>query len=268
MPMNNVVISRYGTEKEFIADFVKSIMSESAFTSQHSLVCSIGSNSDSESAVTVTTSAEVDTQLNTAFGNSGNTPCIRFDIDTCCKIAMIRSSAVSSDANGYSFYVIYNGVSDPAPHIPLFVTSSTNATNRTTRTFRYQVISNANAISISVGGVSSTFPLVYSSDIPSIFVYKNNNSDFICGKTIASVMRDVSGNAVTSVNRLGYINNGTDPTAIEIIESKVCVISASSTKIVAMVNVWDSSYNSAVLFPVTIGNSTYVYLNNYTLMPI
>ena len=38
MPMNNVVISKYGTEQQFISELVKSVLGESAFTSYHTLV--------------------------------------------------------------------------------------------------------------------------------------------------------------------------------------------------------------------------------------
>lgn len=270
MPRNNVVISRYGTEKEFISDFIKSVMAESAFSSGgHTLVCKIGGNANITNAVTVTTSTEVDTQLDTVFGNSSNVLVIWFIMDTYATVKIDRVQASSSPTAVYRFRLSFSGVEDTALYEVCFYSGSNIAPiTQETRTFKYQILSNANVVFIAVGGISSQFPLISSSNIPSIFVYKNNNSDFICGKTIASVMRDVSGNAVTSVNRLEYINNGTDPTAIEVIENKVCINSANQNKVVTMVNVWDSSYNAALMFPVNIGNNQYVYLNNYTIMSI
>ena len=86
MPMNNVVISKYGTEQQFISELVKSVLGESAFTSYHTLVCKIGASNDEGQSTIVSTSAEVETALGTVFNSTTNKPNIWLIIDTNVKI--------------------------------------------------------------------------------------------------------------------------------------------------------------------------------------
>lgn len=275
MPMNNVVVSKHSTEKEFISDFVKSIMSESAFTSQHTLVCKIGGGSDISSAVQVSTSTEVDTQLDTIYGTTSNTLNIWFIIDTNTVLNLYRAERISSGTSSYRVMVSFNGISGYGLYsyrtLSMFTYSGSYAPSYDevrTRIFKYQIISNANVVFLLLGGYDATFPLdVSSSYCASMFAYKKG-TEFACGLFPSSTLIGADGQDLQAVDRLPYINNSTNPTAIETIENKVVISSAGQNKVITMDNIWDSSYNPAVLFEVTVGNSTCVYLNNYTLMPI
>lgn len=75
------------------------------------------------------------------------------------------------------------------------------------------------------------------------------------------------GNGLKAVNRLPY-NNSVDTTAIETIQNKVIVTTGGNLKAITMENIWDSTYNYFVMAKMTIGNSQYVYLSNYTVIPI
>lgn len=266
MPMNNVVISKTSTEQEFISEFVKSVMNESAFTSNHTLTCKIGSNITEANAVTVTTNVEVDTQLDTVYGSSSNTPTIWFIIDT---YSVIRFSRASNSTDKYfSCSSFFNGVPGESSNYFYFAggSSSIYRDTVTSRAWKYQILSNANVLLIVFGMYDSKFPFL-PADHPSIFSYKKG-AEFVCGNRVQSTMRSMNGHDLSAVNRLLYINNDTDPTAIETIQNKVVISSVGTVKNVTMDNVWDSTYNSAVMFPVNIGSSQYVYLDNYTLMPI
>lgn len=255
MPINNVVVSRYGTEADFISAFVKSVMNESAFTSNHDLVCKINDVDNINEADTINSVSDADTKINGIYENS-KTPYIWFIIDDHTIIMMLYNN------RKYTFATFFEGVysSSIAPDF------QAGSDAITTRTYKYQIVSNSNVLFFVVGGRSENFPLV-SNNCQTLFVYKNNN-DFACGSTVSSALRSTDLQPLTAVNRLEYVNNATDPTAIETIQNKVIITSAGGNKVITMDNIWDSTYSSALMFEVNIGNNPYVYLNNYTVMPI
>lgn len=285
MPMNNVVVSSYGKEKKFISDFIKSIMAESAFTSQHSLVCKIGSTETESEAVTVT-SAEVDTQLETAFGTATNKPTIWFVIDTNVKIKLTRNSVLSSGTTFYHAYVTVGQFAITQMSSEYFTSSlqykssssssgDDSYNNDTERCWKYQIVSNDKALYLVFGSYNENFPLA--ATIPDssyeriktyqVFSYKNG-TDWIGGLHCGHRLYGADSVRTYAVNRLPYVNNANDPTAIETIQNKVIREYTGTAKVMTMTNIYDSSYNSAVMFPVNIDNNQYVYLNKYTLMPI
>jgi hypothetical protein len=99
------------------------------------------------------------------------------------------------------------------------------------------------------------------------FSYEDN-SNWIGGLHCGSRLYNASGIRDYAVNRLPYFNNVENATDIETITNKVIREWFSTTKVMTMEKIWDSSFNNAVMFSVNVGNEECVYLNNYTVMPI
>ena len=165
-----------------------------------------------------------------------------------------------------------------ATHVSLrFISSSSGRQEYNAayeRMFAYQIVSNANVLYIVFGqyGSNINFPLIPTTSYlcTSLFIYNkttNGSTVYACGKTVDSTLVSSVGNGLKAVNRLPY-NNSVDTTAIETIQNKVIVTTGGNLKAITMENIWDSTYNYFVMAKVTIGNSQYVYLSNYTLMPI
>ena len=267
MSMHNVVVSINGTERNFIAAFIKSVMNEAAFTSQHSLFVRI-KNREPFSDV-----SEVDTELDTVNWGSVTSFFFDFIIDSYAVLRFVRS--IEGSTKEYSVSANFAGVnynySSSTPNIE-FMGSSNTADNLRSRTWKYQIFSNENALYLIFGSYSDVFPLSEKSSSNvikpfQVFSYKNS-SVWFGGFNIGANLHDKTGILSVVKNRLEYTNDSTDPTNVEVIQSKVAVQQNASDKTVTMTNVWDSSFNSAVKFPVSINNASYVYLNNYTLMPI
>lgn len=257
MPYKTVTVSKYGTESDFISEFIKSFMAESVFTSDHTLVCKINSTdvADLDEADTLTLS-NVDTKVSAIYANN-NRPYIWFVIDNATMLKFYYDEREAKWVIAIFFY----GIFDKASYINHG--GGTSATAAATRVWKYQIVSNANVLCICVGDYQATLPLTYQA----AFIYKNN-SDFFCGGGISSTLRSANLEPLTAVDRLKYINDSNDTTAIETIQNKVLVKQGDNSKAVTMSNIWDSTYNYFVMAKVTIGNSQYVYLNNYTVMPI
>lgn len=266
MPVRNVVVSTNSTEKQFISAFIKSIMAESVFVSQHSLVCKIGNNTNYDNSTTVSNDTEVDTQLDTVYANSSNKPSVWFCIDDYIRLNILGINTLSSGGRAYYFHTYFNGSKQNGDIALEFYTGSGTPypSDIKDRAYKYQIVSNSNALFIVFGGAGSQFPLT-TTTYQSIFVYKKG-TDLAYGNTVKTNLISPENTPLKVVDRLPYINNSTNPTAIEVIQNKVIATSAGDTKVITMDNIWDSSYNAAVMFEVTVNNSTCVYLNNYTLM--
>ena len=269
MPIHNAVISKYGTEAEFISAFIKSMMNESAFSSNHTLVCKVNNSDDFATATAINstdTDSEIDTKVNAIF-ESGRQH-IWFIIDTHITVVMVRDT--SSTASNYAFVTDFNGVLGETKVLGFYSGAYIYNYTQATRSYRYQIVSNANVLYIVFGGFNDTFPLV-SNTYPSVFSYKTNSA-FACGSTVSSTLRGADNQESETVDRLEYINNATNPTAIETIHNKVIVTSAGKNKVITMDNIWDSTYSPALMFEVNVTannqNVSAVYLNNYTVMPI
>lgn len=283
MPMNNVVISKYGTEQQFILELVKSVLGESAFTSYHTLVCKIGASNDEGQSTIVSTSAEVETALGTVFNSATNQPNIWFIIDTNVKIHFERFDVLNRGVDYYNVYVdigqfeMRHSSSFTMLHPLKFISNSSNISysTQTERCWKYQIISNENALYIVFGDYAETFPLSTttvdgSSTVTKgfqAFSYKNGNA-WIGGLHCGSRLYGADAIRCYAANRLSYINSSTNPASIETIHNKAVIQNGSSTKSITMSGVWDSTYNSAVMFSVNVGNEECVYLNNYTVIPI
>ena len=283
MPMNNVVISKYGTEQQFISELVKSVLGESAFTSYHTLVCKIGASNDEGQSTIVSTSAEVETALGTVFNSTTNKPNIWLIIDTNVKIHFERFKALNESVNYYEVYVdvgqfeLQSSSSFQMLHALKFISNSSNISysTQTERCWKYQIVSNENALYLVFGDYAEAFPLSVttvdgSSTITKgfqAFSYKNGNT-WIGGLHCGSRLYGADAIRCYAANRLSYINSSTNPASIETIHNKAVIQNGSSTKSITMSGVWDSTYNSAVMFSVNVGNEECVYLNNYTVIPI
>ena len=259
MPYKTVTVSKYGTEADFVSEFIKSFMAESVFISDHTLLCKINSvdlaEADLDEADTLTLS-NVDTKVSAIYANSGR-PYIWFVIDDAAILKFFYDVNASKWVIAIYFYRIFDKAAFVDHH------GGTTATTTATRVWKYQIVSNANVLCICVGDYQATLPLTYQV----VFIYKNNN-DFFCGGGISSTLRGANLEQLTAVDRLEYINDSNDTTAIETIQNKVLLKQGDNSKAVTMSNIWDSTYNYFVMAKVTIGNSQYVYLSNYTVMPI
>lgn len=277
MSMNNVLISRNSKEKRFIADVIASVMNEDAFTSEgHTIVCKVSTTNDFSNAEVITSAANVGTKMDEVFPTS-NTEYFYFwfVIDSNAIISFARSA--NGQTNSYTVTSYFGGVY-PTGNITntlRYSNAVTSVTETALRTWKYQIFSNANVLYIIFGTYedTETFPLQpkdsqfnYTKTFQA-FSYKNSG-EWFGGLYCDAMLYDASGVGSTLINRLEYFNNATDPTDVEIIQSKVAKQSNGVNKTVTMSNLYDSSYNSAVKFPVSINNASYVYLNNYTLMPI
>lgn len=284
MPMRNISISINGTEKDFIFAFIKSVLNENV--SPHTIECKIGTDSTESSAVPVTiaSSDTENTAINNVFANTTSnsvTPNFWFTIDGNIKMRFARGGALNEAKSYYAVYTTIGGVSMTGAYYSEsidFVRDNTGVTNSAERTWKYQLVSNSNVLYIIFGAYSDNFPLyptytnVYTyTKVYQAFSYKkvsDNSTEWMGGLYSGDYLYDSDGIKSFLVTRLNYINNQTDTTAIETIQSKVAKHSSGGYKTIVMDNLWDSSYNQAVMFPVSIGNNQYVYLNNYTLMPI
>ena len=130
MPIHNAVISKYGTEAEFISAFIKSMMNESAFSSNHTLVCKVNNSDDFATATAINstdTDSEIDTKVNAIF-ESGRQH-IWFIIDTHIAVTMARDT--NSTKSNYAFVTDFNGVLGEIKALEFY--SGTSISNYTAR---------------------------------------------------------------------------------------------------------------------------------------
>ena len=285
MPMRNISISSSGTEKDFIFAFIKSVLNENV--SPHTIECKIGTDSTESSAVPVTiaSSDTENTAINNVFANTSSSsvkPNFWFTIDGNIKMRFARNGALNESKSYYAVYTTIGSVSMTGTYYSQsidFMRENTGVTTSAERTWKYQLVSNSNVLHIIFGAYSDYFPLypTYTSGydtrtkVYQAFSYKkvsDNSTEWMGSLYCGFSLYDSDGIKSNLVNRLNYINNQANTTAIETIQSKVAKHSSGGYKTIVMDNLWDSSYNQAVMFPVSIGNNQYVYLDNYTLMPI
>lgn len=287
MPLLNVTISSVSNEKDFIFQFVKSILNQSVFTQNiHSLTCKIGATNTESSAVTVTTESEAQTQLDSVFNPqtpSATTPTIWLIIDSNIKLRFERGNTLNSSATWYLVYTTVGqitfesetGVWELSYTLDFVSGSSYDYTVSTERSWRYQLVFNENVLYIVFGTRDESFPLLSTVRSGSTdktktyqaFSYKDSNN-WIGGLHCGSRLYNASGIRDYAVNRLPYFNNVENATDIETITNKVIREWFSTTKVMTMEKIWDSSFNNAVMFLVNVGNEECVYLNNYTVIPI
>lgn len=282
MPMRNISISINGTEKDFIFAFIKSVLNENV--SPHTIECKIGTDSTESSAVPVTiaSSDTENTAINNVFAStslSSVVPNFWFTIDGNIKMRFYRDGSLNETAAYYRVDTTISGISITGSYYTVAMNFMEDSANRNTsaeRTWKYQLLYNSNVLYIAFGTYSNRFPF-YASDttgytrVYQAFSYKkvsNNSTEWMGGLYCGAYLFDSNGIKSSFINRLDYINDPIDSTAIETIQNKVAKNSAGGYKTITMDNLWDSSYNQALMFPVSIGNNQYVYLNNYTLMPI
>lgn len=293
MSMRNISISSSGIEKDFIFAFIKSVLNENV--SPHTITCKIGTDSIESNAVSVTIASgdTENTAINNVFANTSDynvRPNFWFTIDDNIKMQFTRGEIINSSTSYYSVNTVISGVSfstagyslPQSQSQSLHFSDSTSAIAAASaeRVWKYQLLSNSNVLYIIFGTCSDQIPLypTYISSSGSTitknyqaFSYKKvsgNNTEWMGSWYCGAYLYDSNGIKSSFINRLNYINDPIDGTAIETIQSKVAKHSSGGYKTITMDNLWDSSYNQAVMFPVSIGNNQYVYLNNYTLMPI
>lgn len=286
MSMRNIIISNRRTEKDFIFAFIKSVLNENV--SPHTITCKIGTNSTESDAVPVTIASgdTENTAINDVFANTSSgtiTPTFWFTIDGNIKMRFTRNECISTSVSYYNVNTVVGIVSyGGTGYVQALAFSeyeSASAGDSIERTWKYQLLSNSNVLYIIFGGSNDQIPFspnyIGSSSVSpktyQAFSYKKvsgNNTEWMGGLHCGAYLFDSNGIKSSFINRLNYINNPIDSTAIEIIQNKVAKHSSGGYKTITMDNLWDSSYNQAFMFPVSIGNNQYVYLNNYTLMPI
>jgi len=286
MSMRNISISIRGTEKDFIFAFIKSVLNENV--SPHTITCKIGTDSIESNAVSVTIASgdTENTAINNVFADTSDynvRPNFWFTIDDNIKMNFTRGEDLRSSAGHYYINTAISGISlsgrNILPSLYFSDSNEINAAASVERTWRYQLLSNSNVLYIIFGEYSTQIPLyptVAGSGATLIksyqaFSYKKvsgNNTEWMGSWYCGADLYDSDGIRSFFVNRLDYINSPIDSTAIETIQNKVAKHSTGGYKTMTMDNLWDSSYNQAVMLPVSIGNNQYVYLDNYTLMPI
>lgn len=265
MPMqNNVVLNNY-KERDFFYQLITTLMGESIFTSAHTLECRI--SSDGSYGTKVETTAEINQALDNVYVGSvtNNYPTYFFIIDGKVRIQLQRAYSLNNATNEYVFYSqFYNTAGDSKTITIVNSSSSKGYSENATRMIKYQIVTNNNALFIRFGGYSEGgFPIT-ATHIDSLLYSENN--DTICGN--GGTMVDSNNTLLSCVDRLKYVNSLSNETSIETIQNKVVIDVGSREKKITMSNIWDSTYNAAVMFKVNIGNTTYVYINNYTVMPI
>lgn len=286
MSMRNVLISNRRTEKDFIFAFIKSVLNENV--SPHTITCKIGTNSTESDAVAVTIASDdtENTAINDVFAitsSSAIRPTFWFTIDGNIKMRFTRGEHISSSVSYYNVDtdvgIVYYGGTGYVQSLSFSEYDAYPARDSGERTWKYQLLSNSNVLYIIFGGSRDQIPFspnyIGSSPVSpktyQAFSYKKvsgNNTEWMGGLYCGAYLFDSKGIRSSFVNRLNYINDPIDSTAIETIQGKVAKNSLGEYKTITMDNLWDSSYNQAVMLPVSIGNNQYVYLNNYTLMPI
>ena len=145
MSIHNAVIATSSDEKTFISAFIKSVMNETAFVSEHTLSVKIGND-------TVSAVSNVDSVLES---NWNDTPAFSFTIDTNAVLTFTRTSSLtggSSTANAYIVSASFGGIThtrSSTPHSrPSFISSAAAPTAIATRCWKYQIFSNANVLYI------------------------------------------------------------------------------------------------------------------------
>ena len=164
MPLLNVTISSIGNEKDFIFQFVKSILNQSVFTQNiHSLTCKIGATDTESSAITVTTESEAQTQLDSVFNpqNPSAIPTIWLIIDSNIKFRFRRGNNLSSATTWYLVettvgqirFQSETGVWELFTALDFVSGSSYDYTVSTERSWRYQLVYNENVLYLETKSV-------------------------------------------------------------------------------------------------------------------
>lgn len=256
MPTANIVVTRNSNECDFIKAFVNAVKSNVS-----NVVCN-----------------KTDAEIESMFSDTGNTPSFSFTFDGESTMTFTRPNVLSAATNSYIVSVSFNGNTFPNSGMINYMSFkySTGADYNSveTRTWKLQIFQNVNVLSLTFGNQSASFPLpktIYNSGEKALtyqlFQYKD--STFSCaGYHIGTGLYCSDGTIATVFDRLQYVNNNTDPTDVEIIQNKILVTSGTSDKKKTLSNIYDSSFNNAVLYPVDVSGIQHAYLTNYTLIPI
>lgn len=252
----NKTVTSNGTEAEFVWAFIQSFTSDITAATGWTATSSLTSLSEVQSWL-----ANEPEVLKTVV----------FTIATDFQINFSRLAG--NPRQGYWFQFQYGNIrgyeSGPGGNYNLnFAPSTYYYTASAQRTFKYQIItdktSNANAkvLHIRFGAYNATFPLTANAGM----FYADSNLKFISLGSDNLFFVGSSGTPATKITRLPYLRSDADLTQIEIIKSSIVKENASNAIAVNPASIWDSTYNAAVGFPLTIGSDRCCYLDNYTVM--
>ena len=197
------------------------------------------------------------------------TATIRFNINNCCYIDMIRSNTNTAGIMLYTFRFIANDTTYATASLN-FASGNNNISTVATRGLNFTVASNDNAIYITIGGYNKSVP-----SEANFAVLALNNGEFCAaaGSTTVSTIAtgnfyctdtENSGTCIKLVNRINYeIESG----KIEIINNKILTDSTVSTKFSDINGLMDCStivpYNI-----LTIDDKKYLAIDAHTLILI
>jgi hypothetical protein len=255
----NKTVTSYGTEADFVWAFIQSFTSDITAATGWTATASLASLQ------------EVETW-------SANEPAAQkavvFTIATDFQINFSRYG--ENPRQSYWFQFEYGGIAggsraglDGGNYCLNFASSKSFHDATAQRTFKYQIITdkisdsaNAKALHIRFGAYDAALPLTVNSgmfylDNDLKFLSLGRNDLFFVGST---------GTPATKIIRLPYLRSAADLTQIEIIKNSIVKENASNAVAVNPDSIWDSTYNSAVGFPLTIDSQRCCYLDNYTVM--
>ena len=251
----NKTVTSNGTEADFIWAFIQSFKSDLETATGWTVSCELTSLQAVSDWIAATTTPDV---FNT----------FSFTVNSIFTIVMTNGYYTTNRGrNCYNVKVAYNSQNGDNPAIN-FINNYTFSSDSATRTWKYQMISdkisnnaNAKALHLRFGAYDATLPLTVNPAL--IYSDSVNSVNFIANGVAGTYfVGNASGSKVT---RLPYLRNASDPTQIEVIQSAV-VVNSSNEMIANPASIWDSTYNSAVGFPLTIGSDRCCYLDNYTVM--
>ncbi len=250
----NKTISRNSTEADFLWDFIQSFSADLTATGWN-FTCNLSTRS------------AFDDWFNEA---PLSFKAFQFVIADDFQINISRTQAESNDKRqNYWFQFQYGdvhggvGVGDGGGNYLLPFASVGYVYNAIQqRTFKYQIISNAKALHIRFGAYNASFPLtanagMFYADGGLKFMSLGSDNLFFVGST---------GIPATKKTRLIYLRNAEDFSQIEVIKNLAIADNDANSLIANPDSIWDSTYNSAVGFPLTIGSDRCCYLDNYTVM--
>lgn len=260
MPTANIVVTRNSNECDFIKAFVNAVKSNVS-----NVVCN-----------------KTDAEIESMFSDTGNTPSFAFTFDGAAVVTFTRTAVLSTSVTNYAVALSFNGTVFPTggtgywEYLNMINTGIGVGYDAVVqRRWKFQVFQNANILSLTFGRSDDNFPLpvsrfenYYDRTLTyQLFQYKD--ADFSCvGYHIGTDLICSDGTVANVYDRLQYVNNNTDPTDVEIIQNKILVANGTSDKKKTLSNIYDSSFNNAVLYPVDVSGVQHAYLTNYTLMPI
>ena len=151
-----------------------------------------------------------------------------------------------------------------------FYAASCNVAAECQRSFKFSAVTNEKTVVLYFGHYNSAFP---AETALAVMVTASGESNVCAGTTDSSgnlmsrMFYCQDGTRVNAYNRMGYVYNGSDCSALEMIRNKQFLTDGSGIRKMEMDGIYDSTYLYITKVPVLIGDAEFFVLAPYTIMP-